>query len=58
MSAEESISRSGTSHSGAALPYDYGYGDKKLNLEKCQGLMEILKNFLGGKPTSTVMSLV
>jgi len=29
MFAEESTSRSGTSHSGAAIPYDYGYGDKK-----------------------------
>ena len=29
MSAEESTSRSGASHSGAAVPYDYGYGDKK-----------------------------
>ena len=29
MSAEESTSRSGTSHSGSAIPYDYGYGDKK-----------------------------
>ena len=29
MSAEESTSRSGTSHSGADVPYDYGYGDKK-----------------------------
>jgi len=29
MSAEESISHFGTSHSGAAVPYDYGYGDKK-----------------------------
>jgi len=30
MSAKESTSRSGTSHSGgAAVPYDYGYGDKK-----------------------------
>ena len=30
MSAEESTSRSGTSHSGGvAVPYDYGYGDKK-----------------------------
>jgi len=25
MSAEESTSRSGASHSGAAVPYDYGY---------------------------------
>jgi len=31
---------------------------RKLNLEKYQDLMEILKNFLGGKPTSTVMSWV
>jgi len=30
MFAEESTSRSGTSHSGGAtVPYDYGYGDKK-----------------------------
>jgi len=30
MSGEESTSRSGTSQSGgAAIPYDYGYGDKK-----------------------------
>jgi len=58
MSIEESTSRSGTSHSCAAVPYDYGYGNKKANLEKCQDLMEILKNFLGGKPTSTVMSWV
>jgi len=31
---------------------------RNLNLEKCQELMEILKNFPGGKPTSTVMSWV
>jgi len=31
---------------------------RKLNLGKCQDLMEILKNFLGGKPTSEVMSWV
>jgi len=49
MSAEESTSCSGASHSGVAIPYDYGYGDKKLNLEKCQDLMEILNNFPGGK---------
>ena len=30
----------------------------KLNLVKFQSLMEILKNFLGGKPTSTIMSWV
>ena len=29
MSGEESTSCSGTSNSGAAIPYDYGYGDKK-----------------------------
>ena len=58
MSAEESTSRSGTSHSGAAVPYDYGYGDKKAESGKVPDLMEILKNFLGGKPTSTVMSWV
>ena len=59
MSAEESTSRSGTSHSGGvAVPYDYGYGDKKAESGKVPDLMEILKNFLGGKPTSTVMSWV
>ena len=31
---------------------------RKLNLEKYQDIMEILKNFLSGKPTSTVMSWV
>jgi len=29
MSAEESTSCSGASHSSAVVPYDYGYGDKK-----------------------------
>jgi len=31
---------------------------RKLSLVKFKSLMEILKNFLGGKPTSTVMSWV
>jgi len=31
---------------------------RKLTLVKFQSLMEILKNSLGGKPTSTVMSWV
>jgi len=34
MYAEESTSRSGASHSGAAVPYDYGYGDKKAESRK------------------------
>ena len=60
MSGEESTSRSGTSQSGgASIPYDYGYGDKKsIPHVWRQDLMEILKNFPGGKPTSTVMSWV
>jgi len=59
MSGEESTSRSGTSQSGgASIPYDYVMVTRNLNLEKCQDLMEILKNFPGGKPSSTVMSWV
>jgi len=37
MSAEESISRSGASHSGAVVIYDYGYGDKKAESGKVSG---------------------
>jgi len=43
-----------TSRNNNTVPYDYG--DKKAESDKFQILMEILKNFLGGKPTSTVMS--
>ena len=60
MSGEESTSRSGTSQSGgASIPYDYSYGDKKSESGKAPRFNgDPKKNFLGGKPTSTVMSWV
>jgi len=45
-----------TSRNNNVVPYDYG--DKKAESGKVPKFMEILKNFLGGKPTSTVMSWV
>jgi len=58
MSAEESTSRSGVLIQVQRYHKIMVMMARKLNLEKCQGLMEILKNFLGGKPTSKVMSWV
>jgi len=38
MSAEESTSRSSASHSGPVVPYDYGYGDKKVESGKVSSI--------------------
>jgi len=52
MSSESSVSGSSGNHN--VVPYDYS--DNKLTQEKFQSLMEILKSFPSGKPTSTVIS--
>jgi hypothetical protein len=45
----------GPAHNNAN-PYDYG--DKKSNFGKIPKFNGDLKNFLGGKPTSTAMSWI
>jgi len=54
MSAESSVSGSGSGGSHNVVPYDTVI--RKLTLEKFQSSMEILKSSHGGKPTSTIIS--
>ena len=54
MSAESSVSGSGSDGNHNVVPYDYN--DKKADSETFLSSMEILKSSRGGKPTSTVIS--